>query len=244
MFPISWIIGFVLPILIPTVLVSFYFRFGKEGDAWSMKILGGAAILCSILVMFLATYTVMNGFGPGVPICTSAIITGMLTGFVVFSISTRQTESLSALHEFSKLRFSVGVIIVLTQFVPLPGTLIFAKGCDLLNRQIPSGLTIALYEYQQDNNKYPEKLESLVPSYINSLPSLMCLKPYDIVFKFIDGSRSQDKSVARYSLLNCKETTYLTVPGTLLGDLQRYDLASGRWTIIDFLDNECAYIQE
>lgn len=106
--------------------------------------------------------------------------------------------------------------------------------CFGLNKHAAQPIIAALDEYQTDNEIYPEVLDDLVPEHIASIPTGRCA-PF---------SRSEyDPLNFEIDFCSPNDTPILTIPISSGEWIQRYNLETGLWARISFLDGACSYLE-
>jgi len=187
------------------------------------------------------TYGLGAGFFGGgfscltIPIAGSSLIVLILAG-ARFLRPSKEDKSRRRLY-------LMGVLLIpFLLFAPLLGELLIIGTCDALNRQTGNTIVRALDAYKQDHGAYPEDLDALVPTYISALPSARCFTPY----QWFHGSDSTDLATkAESSLHKCprEEVTLLVIPSVEFDFIQRYNLTTGNWSRVSFLDGKCSHLR-
>jgi hypothetical protein len=232
-FLIIFIIG-----AIPALIFLFLLR---------KRYLGLTKVFLLILIALSAaasvhlTYGLGAGFFGGafscltIPIAASSLIVLILAG-ARFLRPSKEDRSRRRLY-------LMGVLLIpFLLFAPLLGELLIMGTCDALNRQTGNTIVQALDAYKQDHESYPEDLDALVPSYISALPSARCFTPY----QWFHGSDYIDLATkAEFSLHKCPRqgVTLLVIPSVEFDFFQRYNLTTGNWSRVSFLDGKCSHLR-
>ena len=234
---IAFLIIFVIG-AVPALIFIFLLR---------KRYLGLTKIYLLILIVLSAaasvhlTYGLGAGFFGGafscltIPIAASSLIVLIFAG-VRFLRPFKEDKSRRRLY-------LIGIFLIpFLLFAPLLGELLIIGTCDALNRQRGNTIVRALETYKQDHEAYPEDLEALVPTYIPALPSARCFTPYH----WFHGSDFIDLATkAQFSLYKCprEEVTLLVIPSVEFDFFQRYNLTTGHWSKISFLDGKCSFLR-
>ena len=228
----------ILPFVVMVAFIIFHNKVIKTNNAQLFFKFAITVILIGVVLTLFSTYTAFGGFGPGAILFFGTFIMGLVTAFILFDRRSLIKERENANDDTRKFLIPLKLILVFTQFLPLLGSSAFYRTCDSLYRRQAKGLISAIENYYQNNDKYPDNLEVLIPEYISEIPKPLCLQPYYWIGQF-DGTDIKDS----YHILDCGKKRLLAVPTTSLGWIDRYDFATRSWSRADFLDGYCSYLE-
>ena len=137
--------------------------------------------------------------------------------------------------------YLIGATLILSlPLVPVVGGGMIRSRCDKLNRDEGATIVVALEAYKEARGAYPQALEQLVPEYTPALPTLHCFDKYER-YNQLGFLRSEPEM----ELVTCtpEDVTLLVVPDLAGGWPQRYNLETGKWSQISFLDGVCSYLE-
>jgi hypothetical protein len=125
-----------------------------------------------------------------------------------------------------------GLLIVVLQCSPMPGSYLINFTCYLGNQEKSRPMIAALETYHQDQGHYPETLTALVPTYLPALPTPAC------------NTLSGNQQKPQFALVHCSpEETLVTVFSVDGSSIQRYSFATGNWSSISFFDGACSFLR-
>lgn len=126
------------------------------------------------------------------------------------------------------------ILIPIILVLPFFELLWIQRACFGLNRHAAQPIISALEEYHAENGNYPETLDELVPEYFASLPPGRCA-PF--------SSSNSEKLKFEINICQPDDIPILTVPIGSGEWIQRYNLGTGDWARISFLDGACSYLE-
>ena len=188
-------------------------------------------------------YSFGGGFGAGsmismltFPADCIALILLILGGIILFVRLKRAAQWKRYL-----VCYLIGTtLILLLPLVPVIGGGMIRSRCDKLNRNEGDTIVVALEAYKATHGQYPQTLDQLVPEYMPALPTLHCFDTYER-YNQLGYLRSE----AEMELVTCtrEDVTLLVVPDLAGGWPQRYNLETGKWSQISFLDGVCSHLE-
>ena len=129
--------------------------------------------------------------------------------------------------------YLIGLVLVpLVQLAPWLGSRATSLSCDAMNRERAMIIVGAVADYHQANGEYPADLTALVPDYLDALLAPSCfdadVSPY---------------TQHEYELVTCRGGQVVSTVDAFSTDfIQRYDLATGQWSTVSFLDGVCSFL--
>jgi hypothetical protein len=231
-----WIIGFIFPIIVLGMYFGLFWFFERSRNVKGFAALLSSAVLLFFLLWFFIVYFIGSGFGPGVPLCTSSFLVGVVLSIIFFSRRSSQDNA-----RFARLLTITKVALVFSFVLPPIFSYITWNRCDAYHREVASDVIQAMEIYKQNHDNFPDSLDALVPTYVTEIPRAICLKPYnwisDILFSKSPTDTSHD--ISRFYLCEFRNQTFLAIEGTAVGFTHLYDFQKREWHTIDFLDGEC-----
>jgi hypothetical protein len=180
------------------------------------------------------TYEFEMGFGSGAIVTLSSIVAALLS-IVLFLVG-----AVVIIRSFWKDKFRwrwyavylIGAIFFVSiQPLPVAESQAEIEDCDRLNREEIETIAAALERYKAEHSEYPKGLGFLVPTYLESIPKPHCFEKYEA------NTETVSAQIPKFTLEKCfDEKVYLTIPVITYGWTQRYDLETGEWAKLDFLD--------
>lgn len=190
-------------------------------------------LLWAVIGPVVLAYSFGGGFGPGTmvtlltfPADLLALVILIIGGIIVF-IRLRKTKSQRGRY---LAYYLVGSVLILSlPLVPVIGGGMIRGRCDKLNRDVGDTIVVALEAYKETHGEYPQTLDQLVPEYLPAVPTLHCFDKYE----------------REIELVTCtpENVTLLVVPDLAGGWPQRYNLETGEWSQISFLDGVCSFLE-
>lgn len=232
--PDNWPFNPTLIFLIISVAAVpvFIFLIWKYPVRWTVALLIGLT-LESILVAFYTVYAFGGAFGPGIVLfCLSPLIM-----FVAFLILLGARQPFLRAYPTDKIRQRVyllgGLFVIGLQASPMLGNFAIDATCFTLTQQRAGPMITALETYRQDQGHYPEDLALLTPTYLPALPTPAC------------SWLSENQGLAKgFALEQCQDDVWLlTVSSVGRSSIQRYNLSTGNWSSISFLDGACNFLR-
>lgn len=230
-------INCVLPIVVMVVFTMGFNRIVRMNNIRLYFGFGILVLFIGITLTFYSAYTAFGGFGPGTILFFGTFFMGLVTALVLFVLKSQKQEREYASVDARKYLTPLKLVLIIAQLSPMVGSLVYYDACDSLHRQQAKLLISAIESYYDNNNRYPDNLETLTPDYLLEIPTPLCLQPYYWIGQ-LDGSNLKDT----YYMLNCGDKKLLAVHDTSLGWLTRYDFITQKWSASDFLDGYCAYL--
>ncbi len=189
------------------------------------------------------TYRAGGGFGPG------AFVGIILVLFLVVSVLIFVVGGGIVLFQFRKQKNRIiwylvyaisAVFLFFLMKWPLPVSRQDNSQCDQLNRQEIEKIVSALDSYRAEYGEYPQDLAVLVPTYLPLLPVPHCFEKYSDLTETKRGfGESVTMGLPRFVICN----NSVAIPVITFGWLQMYDLETGEWSRISFLDLPECYDQ-
>jgi len=186
----------------------------------------------------LIVVTSFGGFGPGSilsllipPVVFISVIVFSIGGGVFIILSRKIEAPLRVFVEY----WAGALLILVLALCPLLRAFSITQKYDELHRGIGNTIVDSLEAYKQDHGDYPKTVVALVPDYLSEIPFPTGFAIYDRYSRFA----AREFNLPRFELEECGDTTLLTVPVLTYGWIQRYNLATGRWSTVSFLDGVC-----
>jgi hypothetical protein len=191
-----------------------------------------ALIIEAILASFYTVYAFGGAFGPGfILYCISPLVTLFSLTVLVFPRSFPPTFN----QDWRRRTFYwvAGLLIVSLQLCPFVGSYFINFNCYVANQVKAEEMIAALEAYRQDQGQYPEELETLIPTYLPSLPTPAC------------GSLSGDSRKPEFDLEQCRFSgeTLLTLKSVDSSSIQRYNFATGNWSSTSLFEGTCSFLR-
>jgi hypothetical protein len=192
---------------------------------------------------FLA-YTFGGGFGPGTMLSMLSIPLDCFSSIVIAvgGISILLKERKGRWKRDTAIYVVCALVILALPVVPVAGGRAIRNRCDRWNREAAETILPALEAYKGDEGVYPESPEQLVPEYVDALPTLRC---FENRLKYgMSESPLGVEETHKLEVVRCSDTVTLLVAPDLAGGWpQRYNLTTGRWSKISFLDGVCSFLE-
>jgi len=158
----------------------------------------------------------------------------LITTLIMVFWRRKQLDQLASNRSLRRWYLAGVILVPLILILPFFELFGIQMGCFRLNRRAAQPIITALDEYQRDNEKYPEVLDDLVPKYLDLVPHGSC-SPH---------SRPEYEPL-EFEIQVCsnEDVPILTIPIGTGEWIQRYNLETGDWARISFLDGACSYLK-
>jgi hypothetical protein len=253
---IGLFVGIISILLFFTAILCFPLLHKKyDGMPASTKITLGGIVLFAAYIVFQTAYyiySVDDFFG----LCSSVLAIGGL--FLIVGMNNRlSTQSESVRPSV----FSVTLVVCLVgSFLPAYAAKRIETFCADKHERDAGEIIEALKNYGTSENKSPDNLISLIPEYLEEVPSPKCFSVYRPLVPILTNTeflRSMNYWVMRdliklkqldYHLTKCEweednviyKDLYLIVPTVDLASKDRYDFSTRSWRKIPFYYDECS----
>ena len=208
-------------------LPFFSFILKRFSPRWTMAFLGFMT-LESILVAFYALLTFNGAFGPGILLVVSPCLTIPLSLIFLVMGWPRASRATSRRNPQRGMYLMGGMTIIIMQATPIFGNIAIAGYCDGQTMQAGNQIVAELQEYKRHQGHYPSSLKILTLG--NHASPRQCLS--------LLGRK------ADFQLVKCNDSAILLTTDSLNGaELLRYNLQTGNWSGVSFLDGACNYLQ-
>jgi hypothetical protein len=211
-----------------------------------------------VLLAIMSLVTAVNltfGMGSGMfgRLLTCLVLPATAASLIVF-IAARSRFFRSAGQD-KRLRrwYLVGFVLVpFLQFFPFIGELFIGQACDALHRQTGETIVAALEAYRDDFGAYPDDLEDLAPRYIDEIPSPRCFSAFGWFERSdsdqadtLSGTGPKSAVAEGFKLHECdpQKAKIVTVYSVEYDFILRYNLATGNWSRVSFLDGRCSFLR-
>ena len=126
-----------------------------------------------------------------------------------------------------------GLTAVALQVVVFAGHYGVRSACFSQTRRRAVPVIDAVETYRRAHGGYLQTLDNLVPSYLQSLPSPAC-----------EWLRGETSIPAEFALERCRPDATLLIADSVDAQfIRRYDLGTGDWSTISFLDGACSFLK-
>lgn len=168
-----------------------------------------------------------------VPLSCLALIVFIVGGIRLFV----RAQDVAAHPQWHRVYYAIGALLIVGLSIwPLMGSRRIHNRCNRQNREVGDIVIVALTTYEQAHNQYPKKLDVLVPDYLPDVPTLQCFEIYE---KYDPGHY-----VPPIEIVACSDDiTVLSVPDLSNSFPQRYNLTTGEWSKVSFLDGVCSHLE-
>ena len=208
MFVIFWLSGCFIPIVLAASILFYYSSFVQKNVKSPLVVLGLISVVSGLCLSVTMMYTFLAGFGPGMFMALSSIVTAVI---VSLAVSLVQNSSLDLTdykqRKLANFQLGIGVLVVFAQFMPPFVAWGGVSLCDSLHRQGIGDIVTAVEKYKAQTGTYPSEIEELLQFEVN-VPVAVCLQPYKPLFRLAgmlidDEPRIDDFG---YKLRSCSET--------------------------------------
>ncbi len=189
-----------------------------------------------ILAAFCTVYTFSGAFGPGMVLFCSPFLAAPISLLVLLLAYRPFSRAWAGDEAAPRRRFYLvgGMFILLWQLTPILGHYGIRSACYARNRDIGADLIAGVENYYQEQGRYPESLDDLVPAYVPARPTPGCA--------WLSGSGPWDRQ--GFELTRCSsDVLLLTVESVDGASIERYNFATGNWSSISFLDGACSFLR-
>jgi hypothetical protein len=234
----------VAPLLLTgPAAAAIYIALLKRGYRRALWIFWALLACATILLGALIAHT-FSDFFPGRG-CFTTLLTpaAALLTVLVFRLQTKRFNEAVGEDAGRRRRFQSAILILaaLQLSAPVIG-FVYARSCDLLNRQAAQPILVALERYHQEYDRYPmlpdrhrSDLRFLVPQYLDVLPPRACRAPFGR-----PDSYPVDDDWSLYFCTNSPgQETLLLVPVVGTDSQQIYNPETKRWSRGNSLDGFC-----
>jgi hypothetical protein len=191
-----------------------------------------ALILVSILAPFYTVYTFGGAFGLGILLYCLAPLAGLVSLLIMLGLYPRFSPVFKEEPVQRRVYLVGGLLVAALQCSPFVGSYLINTSCNIMNQELSKEMIATLEAYKQAQGHYPENLEELIPTYLPSLPSPAC------------SSLSGNEPKPNFELEQClPEDHLITIPSVDGSSIWRYNLATGNWSSISFLDGACSFLK-
>lgn len=196
--------------------------------AWA-PVLGLA--LVSLPSPFLVIATMGGGWGPGTLFCCLPGLVVPLSLITILLARPRFWRAFPDDRGRRRLFLAGGALIVLLQLLPAVGSQAIRWTCSVLSAGTASRIAEAAQAYQHDHGDYPEDLQALVPNYLPAVPAPACA--------WLSGREGN-----AFDIASCGTgPTLIVSPSVDGGGIERFNLETGNWSSISFLDGACSFLR-
>jgi len=186
------------------------------------------AFLISIYFAFYSLATYLEIWGPGIYLaCLSIPLTIMLFLSWLRKLSTDYVDCSGTQRGY--LILIGGFSVVFMQLAPSVGFFTISNYCYRQTERVGLEIANAMEVYRSDRGVYPDELSKLVPEYLEEEPLPPCTNLY----------RRTPNTPFRITFCESGETLLVT----WLLNVYRYNLDSGNWSQVDWLEgSDCAFL--
>ncbi len=211
-----------------------------------------------VILAIMSLLTAVNltfGMGSGMfgRLLTCLVLPATAASLIVFTAARSRFFRSAGQDKRLRRWYLVGFVLVpFLQFFPFIGELFIGQTCDALHRQTGETIVAALEGYRHDHGTYPSKLEDLAPRYIEEIPSPRCFSAFGWFERSdsdqvdtLSGAAPNSAVAQGFALNECdsQDAKILTVYSVEYDFILRYNLATGIWSRVSFLDGRCAYLK-
>jgi hypothetical protein len=202
----------------------------------------GIAAMLPLLFVWAVFGSVALVYGPGAGIFGRALscLPAIAGAIALLILTIEGFRSLGASIGDPRLRrwHRFGVFLVpLLLASPVLGEFAITRIYDTANRAAAGTIITAMAAYEDDHGDYPESLDVLVPHYLQEIPAARGFGPFtwfhedDYIYH------------STFDLAECNGVTLVTIYSLKLDFIQRYNMTTGVWSRVSFLDGVCSYVR-
>ncbi|GEM_PF-1889794 len=208
---------------------------------WKRSVRAAAAFLVlvfleGVIAAFYTVYTFGGAFGLGIMLFCSPFLSVPLSLLVLLLAYRPFSRAWTGGEAAPRRRFYLfgGLFILVWQLAPVVGYYGIGSACYAQNRRIGADLIAAVETYRQEQGRYPDSLEAIVPAYAPAIPAPGCA--------WLSGAGPWDRQ--GFELARCSSDVLLLTVESVDGSfIERYNFATGNWSSISFLDGACSFLR-
>ena len=183
----------------------------------------GIGIGMTAVVSCITAISFLGAIGPGVFMYLGSLcLTPLLILVILFNI--RDYIKIKNTDTPRLWRWGAACTAIAMAAAPIGGGFLNSS-CDQLHRQQIQPVIVSLQNYNTAMGYYPDTIEAVIQS--GERPTLSC---------FGDASK-------RYDLIDCSGISVFTMDNFTGGYVMRYNLATEKWSMVDFLEGDCSFLE-
>ena len=224
----SYFSPIIIFVITGLVLFPIFTIFIKRFPSWVSFLFLFLTMTGAIFTAFYTIVTFGGAFGPGLLLFLSSVVVTFI-GILIWMFSSKNL--FEHIEKKKKNLYILGsCIIIFAQFSPVIGKYGIGGYCDIKITQFGNSIVVAIQEYKHQNNVYPTTLYKLKPEYFQKDPVYSCMGKIGI---------SHETLVANFYFQECNEKPSLVTSSTDGVYTKWYDLTTGQWSKISWLDSNC-----